>query len=361
MVLIVAAPAGDRYRKDLEVRKLAKLEDGLSYVHTLTDGLHRIHAMLIWPYETKGDLRDWALVQERGVWTTDLITFEGDGFLNAFNQKGDLIFSAARWGLIEPMSETGEWKAIVAHTDLDVSEDCFAAPPPVWAQTLVNFWYARNRAIDQCDFRRLFGWSVVLSPFMILNFLIRLVVTCLATFMLFREINWQPLYHFFDFEMEDSFRNFTRGNYLWPRNWRTHILMMCVGALLLPFNPLVLTFIGVISWKVSESASEWLISVLILIGAAQAIMVAPFAILFLFALSRYLYDRFKTNREERNQAEPPSLSYLQEDTMAFLACGAQEGAPTAPPRSLSTIPLRRRTMRLWFESTKAIVCKPFAR
>ncbi len=359
-VLLVAAPAGDRYHPGKETRKLVPLTDGMGYVEFRTDGPNRVFAVIMFWWGGIRGVDDYLFAREGGVWKTNLLTTDGSALSDRLHKAYYHGDSACGWGITElpeadiPSNDaTKGWRAASSTLDVIVPAGVFAKPPPAWETAWVNHWF-RNAPIDECDYRkrRLWAYSVQ-PPVMLVNWLIRLAVTLFALLAGFKQVNWQPVFHLLSTGFEQVVASFENGNYFWPRSWGKNPVGFLARCSLPLFSPLSLLAIAGIA-SLAEKSPFATVFAKTLIGLAlgiPAIVAVAFGIATAIALAGHAAGRYSERKAGRH------ADYLDPETVDFLACDAQGGTR----RTIGNVPWRRRSVRLIFQATKAQVCRPFAR
>lgn len=360
-VLLVAAPAGDRYHPSKETRKLVPLTDGMAYVDFRTDGPNRVFAVLMFWWGGIRGVDDYLFAREGGAWKTTLLTTDGSALSERLHKVYQHGVSTCGWGITElPEADTPSndatdgWRAASSILDVIVPAGVFAKPPPAWETTWVNHWF-RNAPIDQCDYRkrRLWAYSVQ-PPVMLANWLLRVVVTLVALLAGFKQVNWRPVFHLLSTGFEQVVESFENGNYFWPKSWGKNPVGFLARCALPLFSPLSLLAIAGIASLLAGESSPATVFAKILLGAVLGIPVivaVVFALAMAFSLAGRAFGRYAERKIER------PAEYLDPETVDFLACDAQGGTR----RTIGNVPWRRRSVRLIFEASKAEICRPFAR
>lgn len=81
--------------------------------------------------------------------------------------------------------------------NVEVPDGVFAKEPPEWEKAWVN-WLFRNKAIDQCDYRRrrIFAYFPLLQPLIFTTICaVRLFITLICWSILMRGVNIKPVIH----------------------------------------------------------------------------------------------------------------------------------------------------------------------
>lgn len=372
-VLLITAPQGAHYSVRKETRQLVPLKDGMAYVNFRTDGPNRIHAMLMFWWSGINGVHEFVLGQEGGHWNTSLLTHDGLSLaehLNTCYQHGN---RKCGWGIVklpktsspEKEAEEGweedevpEWyQAISANLDVIVPKGVFAKPPPAWEAAWVNHWF-RYAPVDQCDYRKRRLWAYSIQPpCMLINWLLRLTITLLATLAGFKRVSWKPIRHLLSMSIDDVLANFLNGNYFWPRSWSRNLFGLVARIGLPVFSPLSLLVIALISWALEDGFTDRFLATFLLISGGIAIgvplVIGVFVLVCLGIVG--IYNKLKDGSPEKVPLQ--RADYLEPDTVDFLSCDTA-GSTT---RTLAQIPWRRRSVRLILQAAKAEVCRPFAR
>ncbi len=161
-VVIVTAPHNDNFDDDNcyhysknERRKVVKLTDLIAYIDFSKPGKNNIFAFIHSDFKTA---KEEYLSKSGREWQSSILSYEGKfGLCCDFSAK--------------PL-------------EVNVPENIFANAPPKWEHDWVYWLFPRDKAIDQCDYRRrrIFAYTIQLMPF-IVTILVRIV-------MLFWAILW---------------------------------------------------------------------------------------------------------------------------------------------------------------------------
>jgi len=352
-LLLVSAPVDDAYHPSKEKRELVPLTRGLGYISFLSEGSNAIHAMIVWAERRKADLpEETFLTRQNGHWKTDVLSRIGDRFLKVFNLPPRCANDIERFGIgqrLEPVPEELYSFAITARDDVFVSAEAFAKPAPEWEQAWVNCWF-RNPPTDECEYRKRRFWAYSLQiPLMFANWALRIFLALVGLLAGFKPTNWRPLTHLLSTDMENLMENFQHGNFFAPKSWDKHLITRVLKPGLIAFTPIALLFTSWMTYiftRFTPSTTTATTNYTIAVG-----LVALIFVLIAGGVEIIIAFSHLSSKSEVIKAPPV---YLQPKTLAFLT-----EEPTAP-RTYENIPWERRTFSLWFDDTKARICKPFS-
>ncbi len=287
-----------------------------------------------------------------------MLTQDGGDFLEVFNGEQIKGVCAPRWGVtLFPETELkyselyNGWRCVKASLDVHVPAGCFAKPAPRWEQAWVNHWF-RHAPLDECEYRKRRLWAYSIQPpVMFVNWLIRIGMTLLVVLTGFKIRNLQPIHSILSTNMGDVLDSIKNGNYFWPKSWGEHPIGYFARIGLPVFTPLSLSLIAIIC-SVVDAAFLPTFAVAILALYISTPLAAGLAAAGLFGTAHML-----DWKEKRKSNVPVIRDYLQPNMVEYLSCETLAGQP----RRFKNVPLKHRTVRLWYEDTKAKVCRPFAR
>lgn len=363
-VLIVTAPAGERYHASKEVRKLVPFKDGLTYIDFRTSGPCNVFAAIV-PLRDESDFtkaREMVFSRTGGEWDTDLLNQDGSGFRDSWNEKTASYATYKQWGIDRDYNKTDDehdgWRAVTSQIEVVVPEGLFAKEPPAWEQTWVNIMF-RNPPIDQCDYRkrRLWAYSIQI-PIALFVLAFRIVASIVLMLAGFKQVSWAPVLRPLIHESEDII-DFDGGNWFWP-DINEDSFVQYAGRFALPaFSPLSLIGASGIAWMVSSAAEafSWMSFFMTAVSiVATAAIVVPLAVGVITALAVFVQYQSR-KQDELAKRTPVVYDYMRPGTAQYLSCDAMGDRA----RTLADVPREQRTLRLRFEDTKAKVCKPFSR
>lgn len=326
-----------------EWRSYTKLKDMLAYVTFHRPGHCKVVAMLT---TDKDKVKRWMLRSE-GKWKHQTFQYpmsdvDSDDEVKEWEYK----FSRNLWVLLnEPTYNP------FGTLDVELPKDCFAGEPPAWEKIWVNFLW-RNKAVDQCEYRRrrMFAYTLQIIPFALLLALraaILLLSLCFGVY----NWSWKPLYSPIFNSTFDICPEKTKSIFLYPfksKEFRT------VVALLLPLA-LWGSAVAVIVYK------YWMLP-LLLAAAIVTVLVIAFVIPIVFKLKivrgffgaifgvlDHVISRMIDSIAERKQEQ------LRAEHEAMLCTHA-----TTITR-LRDLPKKKRTIKLAFYGLKSQICKPYAK
>ncbi len=145
-VVIISSPKTETYyySSKKEKRKVVRIKDLLAYIDFSSSGENYVFAFI---KESFKDAKKEFLSRSGSSWECELLDYEGKK-LNSFRANND--------------------RACVPLV-VNVPENLFAKPPSQWEQDWVYWLTPRDKAFDQCDFRRkrLFAYTLQIIPFII--------------------------------------------------------------------------------------------------------------------------------------------------------------------------------------------------
>jgi hypothetical protein len=218
------------------------------------------------------------------------------------------------------------WSGLNNHIDLELPKECFAKEPSDLEKKFVNFFF-RNKAVDQCEFRRrrilaytvqpiaFLIWAILYSLFILCTQLVYLVC---GTWITFAQLGTTDVYIA---KKTDFLKIKSWGMFDW---------------ILIPIPSLLIVSLIL--------SSVNLLFLFLPIGGL--IVIVGFFLLFLF-LENYLVSGWKKRRLPK--------PYYQED-LDILQCASNKKIT-----SIKDLPKGKRTIKLRFQDLKSRVCKPFAR
>jgi hypothetical protein len=321
----------------------------MAYVTFYRNGKNRILALVT---DRKGDIEKWMLrnKEERGGWH-----YQAMAFPTPWDGKDDVCkyLLAHRWEMIA--AESGQ-DAIYSYLDIDLPSDCFAKEPSEFEKTWVNFFF-RNKAVDQCEFRRrrILAYTVQPIAFVIAVALYIVVTACIQIFNLMIG-KWTVWTNYFSSDsVIDRRIDFLIVKKLDPLQWiLVPVPWMMVGVFLLSRIKCLHFF----NWL-------WCIPAYLLI-IPIGFWLLVFLIVGVDKLNKWSENRrpriIDEKRAARQKAEDELLTRMEIIRKAELAsldlilCSSGKKITR-----INDLPRSKRTIKLRFQGLKAMVCKPFAR
>ena len=307
-VLLCSAPP-NKSGEIAEWRGYAKLSDLMAYVTFYRPGENRILACVV---DDKDYVQRW-MERDRGRtgWMTEAMNF---GYWDSSTQF-----------LLDD-----RWTTINNHIDLELPKECFAKEPSVLEKKWVNFFF-RNKAVDQCEFRRrrilaytvqpiaFFIWSVLYALFILIG---QLAYFLCGIWITFDQLGTTDVYIA---KKTDFLKIKSWGIFDW--------ILIPIPSLLIV--SLILSHIN-------------LLFLLLPIGGLIGIVCSFLLFLYLERLD----SNFVGGKQVKRKLPKP---YYQED-LDILQCASNKKIT-----SIKDLPKGKRTIKLRFQDLKSRVCKPFAR
>ncbi len=303
-VLLCSAPPNER-GINAEWRGYAKLSDLAAYITFYRPGPNRILACL-------GDKSDVEIWMDRNRYNNS-----GWG-LDAINFYSDFLLDS-RWA-----------RHLNSYIDLDLPKECFAKEPSVTEKKWVNFFF-RQKAVDQCEFRRRRILAYTVQPIAFLVFAV-LYIACIAfiqitSLMIGKWCVWEDLGTMGaeiktkkEFLKVKKIGNFDMGAFNW---------------VFVP-TPIIIT-LSIVAISFTHNMA-WLI-------------VLPLILLWLplvFGIC-LIGERFLKKPAKK-------VFYQDISKLEPLLCSSSKKIV-----SIKDIPIYKRPIKLQFQGIKSKVCKPFSR
>lgn len=336
--------------RHLERRWIIPLYDLQALIPFNRPGRHTIHARIVWG-ANKGiqGLKNQYLCKdhsgrdyESNIWNGGL---NSHGEWITFDQKDETNIRM----ISNPNVRRGVGLALKA---VEISGEFFAPEPPAWERWWVNLWH-ENKSPDQCTHRKRRALAYSLQPPLVGIWIIFITIIrfIIATFLLLcvaRGINWKAVIHPFRYRTSNVFCN-TTGSFLLhdeDENLRTLAPVRFVFMPILPLSFFLLFLVlGTGVWTAILSVLAGLIVLAILIFLAMAIGASgPF---------KSLLNNLNKWREKRDKIKYERFLERFEREQEALSCELRtELLP------INELPLGwRRTPRLFYQHTKAHLCK----
>ncbi|MCK9567384.1 hypothetical protein M0R72_00375 [Candidatus Pacearchaeota archaeon] len=349
-VLLSVAPP-ESSGQTAEWRGWAKLSDMMAYVTFYRHGKNRI---LAWVTDSKEDIDKWMMRsrEERGGWNLQAMSFP-----NHWDGDRDVCtyLLAKRW-----MEESSSYdlgpKAIQSHLDVDLPSGCFAPEPSEFEKKWVNFFF-RNKAVDQCEFRRrrILAYTVQPIAFVLAVILFIVVTLCIQIFNLMIG-KWTVWNNFFSSSAEIDRRiDFLTIKKFDPLSW-----------LLIPVPWLMVAAFTLSKIKCLHFQKWFLLAPAYLLVIPIGFWLLVLAIVSIEKIKKWAEDRSPriraAKRAAKQKAEDEYLARMaiirkaELETLELLLCSSGKRITT-----IKDLPKSKRTIKLRFQGVKARVCKPFAR
>lgn len=311
VVLCVAPADPEVYDSNKEVRKIVPLKDLMSYLEFRTPGKVKIWGFISYK-SLKGAKNEYLY---RGYYGYQCSILNSDGSDFAKHIKEDSLMNS------EPLSVL-------------VPEGCFAPEPSEIEKTWVN-WLFRDKAVDQCEFRRRRMFAYTLQPFLFLaNMALRVLALFFALFFGLRATNLTYLRHPFITGLDSCAEQMTDGSIFigrGPNEYLNHARLI--------ISPFVILLLGGL-------IKYGFIIPLLLITVVVAVL-STLALTALFFLKKKFGEPEEEDKDE--------AWYEDEEEQATLMC---DGSGKA--RTLSSLPGKHKTLKLRFYDLKSKVCRPFS-
>lgn len=338
VVLMTFPAAKDPYHHPTkkESRQVIRLTDLMAYVSFRMPGENHIYGFI--SALSYAETRDKYLNKEFGTYNTDVI---------------DSVFYTDHVKFLEKRPDTCD------SVSVNVPDELFGKEPSKFEKEWVN-WLIKDKAVDQCDFRRRRLFAYLVQPFIMFgNLLIRMFFLLIAALIVSRKISLQPLLHPLRLDLGDA-TGIVSGTYLLPvlkddkeaaTGDYSNLQMswyLIRKLWMLPFMPVFYIFYYTLLHGHHPGLG------LLIVGG---ILVSLFAIImFAFAISDGVFKRVWNNLADKiNRWFYPEYYYINQDEIDNLICSSNKKF-----NSLTSLPKRKRTLRLRFLNLKSKVCKPFA-
>jgi hypothetical protein len=339
-IVLVVAPSGPGYNRTKEYRKVVPMKDLMTYIEFHCAGPNKIFG-----YICEGSARtarNVYLERRNGCYSNDMLDSDGEYYtrymLETYNQ---LKFA-------KPIS-------------VDVPAEAFAKEPSDTEKLWVN-WLHRDKAIDQCEFRRrrLLAYTLQI-PVCIINVLGRMAIFMAALLLGMRKISLGPILNhlttdFFDvcewflggtiFVSECEVDDSSATRFLWSVIKKTYRL---------PFMPPIFVAICLlVAYHVWPIMLAFGLALLLIASMFGALILQEHRVLTSFfdtaikVLTWLLGESKKTAKSE--------FWYLDKDEIDLLTCNADR-----KPFDFKTLPVKKRSIKLRFLDLKSKVCKPYSR
>jgi hypothetical protein len=334
-VLLSVAPP-EKSGAKAEWRGWAKLSDMMAYVTFYRPGKNRILARVT---PTKKGVADWMeRNRDGGGWQGRAMEFP-ESYYDEEAIKNCKYLLTKHW-----MYEDRLWNYI----DIDMPNGCFAKEPSDREKNWVNFFF-KNKAVDQCEFRRrrMLAYTVQPLVFSVIFLFFALAISVFQIFnlMIGKWIIWEDM-SAFNIDRKVDFLTIKKlGDLKWlliPMPW--------------------LTTAACILWKFTH-LSRWM---LIPISFIILIPLAYFAItLLVLGIESLVKWRERTSPKaqaarkaklEKERQRQLALYKAELEALDLLLCSSGKRVT-----KIKDLPRNKRTIKLRFQDLKSRVCRPFAR
>lgn len=333
-VVIVVSPEGRRYHSSKEYRKVVSMKDLVTWVELRCAGPNKIWGFI--SQQKPGQAKDEYLSRRSGDYKTDILNYDGSDYQYDFKEIPLLVST--------PQSVV-------------VPADAFATEPAAWEKTWV-YWLVRDKAVDQCDFRRHRLFAYTLQPMiMALNLMYRLFFVMLGLLIGARDFTFDHLIHPMSSSLEDSMDVVKGGSifirhvkeddiYLWKPNPFQMISYIARSYWSLPFMPVI--FIVIV---LATLGHVW--GLLLTMLGISVVVTVMLSIIAGFISNYYsdTWDKFM----RLIGTEDGTPWYLDQKEIDLLTCDSGK-----KPLNYKSLPARKKTLYLRFQNLKAKVCKPYS-
>lgn len=260
---------------------------------------------------------------------------------------------------------------------VSVSSEFFAAKPPEWLWRYANLWHERTPD-DQCMLRRRALLSILKTiPVLMYLFAIPILrgfIGLVAVSFGIRDVNWKVLVHPFDMTTDDIGRGNLQDKNMWwiktTKSGKDHSeLFQYVARPIYHVGVAVVSIVIAVFYRKTEP-------VLLLNFFCWYSVIAAMLLSILFVVEAVQYvreclDRLKATQQlieeeqkgarlaaKRKEAvDRTQIEQLYAERFKPLLVKPSEAVPSTAV--FTALPKSHRTLLLWYEDTKAKVCKPF--
>ena len=331
-----------------EWRGWAKLSDMMAYITFYRHGKNRILALVT---NNKEDIFRWMMRnrEERGGWH-----YKAMAFPEVWDGEKDIL--ARRWKSSDLSNSTIPGDPVYSHLDVDLPSGCFAPEPSDFEKQWVNFFF-KNKAVDQCEFRRrrILAYTVQPIAFVLAIILFIVVTSCIQLFNLMIG-KWTVWKNFFSSNLEIDRRiDFLTIKKFDPLSW-----------ILIPVPWIMLGAFIISRIKCLHFYKWFLLAPAYLLAITIGFWLLVLCIVGIEKLKKWAEDRSPRIRADklaaRQKAEDEHFERLaairkaELEALELLMCSSGKRIKT-----IKDLPKSKRTIKLRFQGVKARVCKPFAR
>ncbi len=328
-ILIVVAPQNGYHIKK-EVRYVCALSELMTYISFIRPGENRIFAIVF--KSSVSSIKDSELSKYKGVYNSHIL-----------NHSGTDIY--------------GYDDYVKASLDVDVPADIFAKEPAEWEKTWV-LWLVKDKGLDQCDFRRKRLFAYTVQPFVMLgNLLLRFLFTFISAGLLLRSFTFKCLLHPISTDFDDL-NNLISGRMLFykpieefhsvetPGKFLAYIrdLFSILKVIVLAsFSPVILLPMITLAYFINTKLAYDILGVLA--------VVLTFAIGYCTAMWTSVKLKLPSAKNEKDESDPLE----NKEEIDLLLCNSQFTFT-----KLSSLPPKKRSIKLRFQHLKSKVCRPFS-
>lgn len=318
-VVICVAPVNENYNSSMEYRKVVPLKDMMTYISFNFPGKNRIYGLVSW--RDKKEAKNHYLERYGREYFRDIINYTGDDYNSHIS-----AYLGNR--LSKPI-------------EVEVPEECFAEEPSKFEKEWLNY-LGVSKFTDECSLRKRRLLYIPQAILFVLDIVIRLLVTFIATMSGSRNLTARYLFHPLTYSLEDTILEtlkFSNGSYFVGRGKNKYL-----NYARLLFMPWVLCSIVLSFW----------------IPFFKFIMLGFIVALLMFAIFYGIHTMFLSFKRDRDNLSEVVVSndtawYLDPEEMKILMCSGQK-----KPLKQSDLPPKYRTWKLKLQELKSQVCKPFA-
>src|SRR6185295_9161179 len=162
-IVICVAPAGEKYAREKEVRKVVALKDLMTYIEFRSSGKNNIWAVV--SFRDPKSAKNLYLSKKDGAYDSSMLSYDGTDY-SGWLKKTD---SQYRDEEAIAQAELEKTHMLSTPVTVNVPVECFAKEPSAWEKTWVNHFF-RAKSVDQCDFRRRRLFAYLVQPLVLLAF-----------------------------------------------------------------------------------------------------------------------------------------------------------------------------------------------
>lgn len=321
-----------------EWRGWAKLSDMMAYVTFYRPGKNRILARVT---PTRDGVNEWMERSRDGSsWMGRAMEFP-EGYYSDLEKKN------CKYLLTRGLLTRG-WighNRLWNYIDIDMPPGCFAKEPSNIEKIWVNFFF-KNKAVDQCEFRRrrMLAYTVQPLIFLVVALFWAVVISCvqILNLMIGKWTVWEDFKAF----SIDKRVDFLKVEKFGPLDWM--------------FVPVPgITTAACVLWRITH-LWKWMLII------PALLLVIPIVIGFLclgIALFDWIYrsivkrsPRIRAAHAKAREVERLAIQKAELEALDLLLCNSGKRI-----YKLGDLPKNKRTIKLRFQNIKSAVCKPFAR
>lgn len=347
-LLLVVARKGEPIRGSAnQDRYVFPFRDLMGFVGFTRPGDYRVFGRIVWKLKEGPDPRE-ELLGRWGFshWKHELM--KNCGFYENWDTgKRQASFDESDF---KDLMLSGDGLDLSAELDLSVPAEVFAPEPPAWERAWVN-WGHKRPPQDQCEYRkrRVPAYLPFAKPLWFAGvYLFRIIASVIVLGFLPRKFTFRPLTSPLTNQITDFWDTDVGSHLVLPSDKEPHRFFRWA------FVPFLPTVLGIMLLVVAIGPGAPYAT---RAAVALSLLTVASALLALRGLVNWLDWRAQQKHAAAEQAAPPpAVWFIRPEEVQFLACD------TAPkPLRYAELPKERRTVRLWFQETKASVCRPFAR